>query len=61
MQRLSRLKDFSFRFLFGIYEQAEKARLQGGEWRAARHSPPQDPTALKICSGGLLPHFLLQL
>ncbi|XP_032216056.1 lysosomal acid phosphatase isoform X2 [Mustela erminea] len=30
MQRLSRLKDFSFRFLFGIYEQAEKARLQGG-------------------------------
>ncbi|XP_060256078.1 lysosomal acid phosphatase isoform X4 [Ovis aries] len=30
MQRLSRLKDFSFRFLFGIYKQAEKARLQGG-------------------------------
>ncbi|XP_066893261.1 lysosomal acid phosphatase isoform X2 [Kogia breviceps] len=30
MKRLSRLKDFSFRFLFGIYEQAEKARLQGG-------------------------------
>ncbi|KAG8519586.1 Lysosomal acid phosphatase [Galemys pyrenaicus] len=30
MQRLSQLKDFSFRFLFGIYEQAEKARLQGG-------------------------------
>lgn len=30
MQRLSRLKDFSFRFLFGIYEQEEKARLQGG-------------------------------
>nr|XP_003412297.2 lysosomal acid phosphatase isoform X1 [Loxodonta africana] len=30
MQRLSRLKDFSFRFLFGIYQQAEKARLQGG-------------------------------
>ncbi|KAF5920627.1 hypothetical protein HPG69_011207 [Diceros bicornis minor] len=30
MQRLRRLKDFSFRFLFGIYEQAEKARLQGG-------------------------------
>uniref|UniRef100_A0A8C9KKC5 Lysosomal acid phosphatase n=1 Tax=Panthera tigris altaica TaxID=74533 RepID=A0A8C9KKC5_PANTA len=30
MQHLSRLKDFSFRFLFGIYEQAEKARLQGG-------------------------------
>ncbi|ELK23825.1 Lysosomal acid phosphatase [Myotis davidii] len=29
-ERLSRLKDFSFRFLFGIYEQAEKARLQGG-------------------------------
>uniref|UniRef100_A0A2K6ABN8 Lysosomal acid phosphatase n=1 Tax=Mandrillus leucophaeus TaxID=9568 RepID=A0A2K6ABN8_MANLE len=26
MQRLSRLKDFSFRFLFGIYQQAEKAR-----------------------------------
>lgn len=31
MQRLSQLKDFSFRFLFGIYEQTEKARLQGGE------------------------------
>uniref|UniRef100_A0A2I3STX6 Lysosomal acid phosphatase n=1 Tax=Pan troglodytes TaxID=9598 RepID=A0A2I3STX6_PANTR len=31
MQRLSRLKDFSFRFLFGIYQQAEKARLQGGQ------------------------------
>lgn len=31
MQRLSRLKDFSFRFLFGIYKPAEKARLQGGE------------------------------
>lgn len=30
MQRLSQLKDFSFRFLFGIYKQAEKARLQGG-------------------------------
>ncbi|KAM5248161.1 lysosomal acid phosphatase isoform 3-T3 [Ctenodactylus gundi] len=30
LQRLSRLKDFSFRFLFGIHEQAEKARLQGG-------------------------------
>ncbi|XP_045146955.1 lysosomal acid phosphatase [Echinops telfairi] len=30
MQRLSQLKDFSFRFLFGIYAQAEKARLQGG-------------------------------
>ncbi|XP_043438385.1 lysosomal acid phosphatase isoform X4 [Prionailurus bengalensis] len=30
MQHLSRLKDFSFRFLFGIYEEAEKARLQGG-------------------------------
>ncbi|XP_010610728.1 lysosomal acid phosphatase isoform X4 [Fukomys damarensis] len=30
MQRLSRLKDFSFRFLFGIHEQATKARLQGG-------------------------------
>ncbi|XP_037694498.1 lysosomal acid phosphatase isoform X2 [Choloepus didactylus] len=30
MQRLRGLKDFSFRFLFGIYQQAEKARLQGG-------------------------------
>lgn len=31
MQHLRQLKDFSFRFLFGIYKQAEKARLQGGE------------------------------
>ncbi|KAF6101856.1 acid phosphatase 2, lysosomal [Phyllostomus discolor] len=30
MQRLSQLKEFSFRFLFGIYGQEEKARLQGG-------------------------------
>ncbi|XP_040836151.1 lysosomal acid phosphatase isoform X3 [Ochotona curzoniae] len=30
MQRLRRLKDFSFRFLFGIHEQVQKARLQGG-------------------------------
>ncbi|XP_040184151.1 lysosomal acid phosphatase [Rana temporaria] len=28
--RLSELKDFSFRFLFGIIEQKNKARLQGG-------------------------------
>ncbi|KAM5138638.1 lysosomal acid phosphatase [Mantella aurantiaca] len=28
--RLSELKDFSFRFLFGIIEQEKKARLQGG-------------------------------
>ncbi|XP_029424444.1 lysosomal acid phosphatase isoform X2 [Nannospalax galili] len=30
VQHLSQLKDFSFRFLFGIHEQAQKARLQGG-------------------------------
>ncbi|XP_028916021.1 lysosomal acid phosphatase [Ornithorhynchus anatinus] len=30
MQRLRQLKDFSFRFLFGIHQQAQKARLQGG-------------------------------
>ncbi|XP_053304332.1 lysosomal acid phosphatase [Spea bombifrons] len=28
--RLSDLKDFSFRFLFGIHKQVQKARLQGG-------------------------------
>ncbi|XP_041493643.1 lysosomal acid phosphatase isoform X2 [Microtus oregoni] len=30
VQRLSQLKDFSFLFLFGIHEQVQKARLQGG-------------------------------
>ncbi|XP_056382456.1 lysosomal acid phosphatase isoform X2 [Hyla sarda] len=30
MERLRNLKDFSFRFLFGIIKQEEKARLQGG-------------------------------
>ncbi|XP_040265129.1 lysosomal acid phosphatase [Bufo bufo] len=30
LERLSDLKDFSFRFLFGITEQEQKARLQGG-------------------------------
>ncbi|XP_075044256.1 lysosomal acid phosphatase [Mixophyes fleayi] len=30
LARLSNLKDFSFRFLFGIIEQKQKARLQGG-------------------------------
>nr|XP_004657281.2 lysosomal acid phosphatase [Jaculus jaculus] len=30
MQRLSQLKDFGLRFLFGIHEQVEKSRLQGG-------------------------------
>ncbi|KAG9466690.1 hypothetical protein GDO78_016267 [Eleutherodactylus coqui] len=30
LNRLSDLKDFSFRFLFGIIEQEQKARLQGG-------------------------------
>ncbi|XP_029438183.1 lysosomal acid phosphatase [Rhinatrema bivittatum] len=30
LQRLKDLKDFSFRFLFGIHRQVEKGRLQGG-------------------------------
>ncbi|KAG8564601.1 hypothetical protein GDO81_016526 [Engystomops pustulosus] len=30
LERLVELKDFSFRFLFGIIEQEQKARLQGG-------------------------------
>lgn len=30
VHRLSQLKDFSFLFLFGIHEQVQKARLQGG-------------------------------
>ncbi|XP_072277648.1 lysosomal acid phosphatase [Pyxicephalus adspersus] len=30
LARLTELKDFSFRFLFGIIEQEKKARLQGG-------------------------------
>lgn len=30
LEQLSDLKDFSFRFLFGIIEQEKKARLQGG-------------------------------
>lgn len=30
VQRLSQLKDFSFLFLFGIHDQVQKARLQGG-------------------------------
>uniref|UniRef100_A0A2K6USP4 Lysosomal acid phosphatase n=1 Tax=Saimiri boliviensis boliviensis TaxID=39432 RepID=A0A2K6USP4_SAIBB len=48
MQRLSRLKDFSFRFLFGIYQQAEKARLQGGETlRSAMGASHTLPSLLK--------------
>ncbi|XP_030415757.1 lysosomal acid phosphatase isoform X2 [Gopherus evgoodei] len=30
MTRLKQLKDFGFEFLFGIHQQTEKARLQGG-------------------------------
>ncbi|KAM9301921.1 lysosomal acid phosphatase [Gastrophryne carolinensis] len=30
LERLRELKDFNFRFLFGIIEQEQKARLQGG-------------------------------
>lgn len=33
VQRLSQLKDFSFLFLFGIHDQVQKARLQGGVLR----------------------------
>ncbi|XP_058859336.1 lysosomal acid phosphatase-like [Acipenser ruthenus] len=30
MQKLKKLKDFSFEFMFGIYKREQKARLQGG-------------------------------
>ncbi|KAM4720804.1 lysosomal acid phosphatase [Rhinophrynus dorsalis] len=30
LERLRKLKDFSFRFLFGIHQRIQKARLQGG-------------------------------
>ncbi|XP_066556741.1 lysosomal acid phosphatase isoform X2 [Amia ocellicauda] len=30
MERLRKLKDFSFEFMFGIYKREEKSRLQGG-------------------------------
>ncbi|XP_005987003.1 lysosomal acid phosphatase [Latimeria chalumnae] len=51
MEKLKQLKDFSFVYLFGIYKQEEKCRLQGGLFlkhmlknlsEAANVSAPQD-------------------
>ncbi|XP_033909763.2 lysosomal acid phosphatase isoform X1 [Acipenser ruthenus] len=58
MQKLKKLKDFSFEFMFGIYKREQKARLQGGvllghivkNISQASSTPSTDPLKLMVYS-----------